>query len=154
MLIARCYPQGIINSAIDKARSIPRDKALKQVNRSKLSTRPVFMVSWDPRLASISDVTRKHWRVMSGQDPYLQEVFPEPPLVAYKRQTNIRDKVIKTRIPISNPREHRGLPGMKRCGKCIFCPYVIEGNKVETRIMSWNMIKQFNCDTKRRNLYD
>ena len=75
ILIARCYPQGIINSAIQKARSIPKEEALKQVTRRKSNTRSVFVVSWDPRLPSISDLTRKHWRVMSEQDPYLQEVF-------------------------------------------------------------------------------
>ena len=86
---------------------------------------------------------------MSAQDPYLQEVFPEPPLVAYKRQQNIRDKLIKSRIPKTNTREHRVLPGMKKCGKCVICPYVVEGNKVQTRIMIWNIMKHFDCDTKK-----
>ena len=69
MLLARQYPNGIKNSGISKARLIPRDKALKSVSRIKLNTRPVFVVLWDPRLPSIPDLTKKHWRSMTGQDP-------------------------------------------------------------------------------------
>ena len=122
MLLARFYPHGVLEAAVVKARSIPRDQALKQVSRRKTNTRPVFVVSWDPRLPSISDLTKKHWRVMLGQDPYLGEVFPDPPLVAYKRQRNIRDNLIKSSIPNLNTKEHRITPGMKKCGKCGLLP--------------------------------
>ena len=56
--------------------------------------------------------------------------------------------MIKSRIPNINTREHKMLPGMKKCRKCVFCPYVLEGNKVQTRTMSCNMLKQFNCNTQ------
>ena len=124
MLLARFYPKTVLDTAIAKARAIPRDQALKQVSRSKTNTRPVFVVSWDPRLPSISDPTRKHWRVMLGQDPYLGEFFLDPPLVAYKRHRNIRDNIIKSSIPKMNNREQRVSPGMKNCRNCMFCPYV------------------------------
>ena len=32
-------------------------------------------------------------------DPYLKEVFPKPPLLAYKRQRNIGDIIIKSKVP-------------------------------------------------------
>ena len=65
-------------------------QATKEVVNTKKSRRPVFSVSWDPRLPSINALTKKHWRVMIALDPYLKEVFPEPPFVAYGRQTNIQ----------------------------------------------------------------
>ena len=33
------------------------------------------------------------------KDPYLAEVFKEPPLIAYKRAPNIRDKIIRAKVP-------------------------------------------------------
>ena len=33
------------------------------------------------------------------QDPYLSQVFPQPPLVAYKRPANLRDKLIGVKVP-------------------------------------------------------
>ena len=38
------------------------------------------MVSWDPRLPHMEAIQQKHWRAMTTLDPYLKEVFPEPPL--------------------------------------------------------------------------
>ena len=85
---------------------------------------------------------------MTGQDPHLRDVFPEPPMVAYKRQRNIRDKIIKAKIPVKNTRTQRTIPGMKKCGNCVVCPYVKEGNQVKSKIKTWNLAKPFNCLTK------
>ena len=89
MLLSREYSPGIIEAAIAKARAIPRPKALRRVTRQDSSTRPVFVVQFDPLLSllpSIPNLTRKHLRSMVGQCNYLQSVFPEPPLVAFERQ--------------------------------------------------------------------
>ena len=101
MLLERDYKEGMIDNAISPARSIPRSEAIKKVARDTEPTnrRPVFVVSWDPRLPSIPALTQKHWRTMTTQDPYLQEVFPEPPLIAYKRQKNISDYIIRAKVP-------------------------------------------------------
>ena len=91
LLLERDYRPGCVDAAIKKARNITRTEALKRVVRSKTTHRSVFAITYDPRLPSISKIVQKHWRSMK-QDPYLAEVFPLPPLVAYKRQPNIRDK--------------------------------------------------------------
>ena len=70
MLLARDYSSNIIKAAIDRDR--------KKVIRCKTSDRPVFVIHYDPRLPSVN-------RVMI-QDPEMKEVFPDPPLIAYKRQ--------------------------------------------------------------------
>ena len=41
-------------------------------------------LTYDPRLPSITEIVKKHWRSMV-KDPYLADVFKEPPLIAYKR---------------------------------------------------------------------
>ena len=39
--------------------------------------------------------TPKHWRSMVFADPHLREVFPQPPLLAYKRQPNLIDLLLE-----------------------------------------------------------
>ena len=108
----------MINSAIEKARNIPRTKALERVKKSKTSNRPVFVITFDPRLPSISGIIQKHWRTMKA-DPHLAETFPLPPLVAYKRPANIRDKLIRSKVPPKAPlRPKRETPGMVPCNNC------------------------------------
>ena len=71
LLMERNYPEGIINSAVSRARNIPRSVAIMKVARNTTSSRrPVFVVSWDPRLPSVSALTNKHWRSMI-QDPLM-----------------------------------------------------------------------------------
>ena len=45
------------------------------------------------------------------------EVFQNPPMVTYRRAPNLRDKLIRTRIPDPpRMRSKRLIPGMKPCG--------------------------------------
>ena len=122
-----------IYGAIEKARAIPRDQALKCILRQETNKRPTFVVSYDPRMPSISFITKRHYRSMVLQDRYLGNVFPEPPLIAYKRQKNLRESLIRAKLAPKNVREKRILNGMKKCGKCIVCSYVMEGNIIKKK---------------------
>ena len=79
LLLSRVYKPKIIDSAIERARNIPRKEALKKVNKENNSTRPVFVMHFDPRLPSIPSTIKIHWRTMT-QDHRLKEAFPAPPL--------------------------------------------------------------------------
>ena len=73
------------------------------------------MVTYDPRLPSITKIVHKHWRTMS-KDPYLQQVFSEPPRIAYKRPKNIKELIIRARVPPEAPvRPKRKIPGITKC---------------------------------------
>ena len=41
---------------------------------------------------------------MVTQDPHLKEVFPEPPLIAYKHPPNLKSKLIRAKVPKANLR--------------------------------------------------
>ena len=120
MLLSRNYKKSIINAAIEKAKSIPRSEAIKKVIRKQDPDRVVFVVQYDPRLPSISNVLHKHYRTMIASDPSLKEVFPKPPMVAYKRPPTIGDKLIRSKVPkLQNRRSSRQLKGMKKCFNCV-----------------------------------
>ena len=53
MLLDREYTPGIIKGAITKAKAIPREQALKGTLRQQKTKRPVFVVTFDPRLPSM-----------------------------------------------------------------------------------------------------
>ena len=72
MLLERDYKPKLIEAAIERAKEIPRTEALKKVVKQKQSKRPVFVVTFDPRLPSINNIVQKHWRTMT-KDPYLKQ---------------------------------------------------------------------------------
>ena len=65
LLLSRGYIPKLIESAIEKAKNIPRNEALKRVYKEKTSKRPVFVVNFDPRLPSITAIVSKHCRTMT-----------------------------------------------------------------------------------------
>ena len=152
LLLARNYKAKLINAAIEKAKSIPRQKAIEKVEtRTTTTRRPVFAVTYDPRLPSLPGILKKHWRTMVGGDPHLKEVFPLPPLVAYKRPANIRDKLIRSKIPSNtSQRPRRVIPGMTKCNNCVICPYVKTGKTVKSAAsnLTVDINRPVNCQTK------
>ena len=150
LLIARDYKTGLIDAAIDKARKVSRSEALKRVKKSSTTQRPVFAITYDPRLPSIAGIMSKHWRTMT-KDPHLAETFPQPPLVAYRRPKNIRDKLIRSKVPAPAPvRPKRKLNGMTKCNRSPICPFVKVKKAVKSTasrtIVDINM--PVNCQTK------
>ena len=149
LLLERGYKQRMIDSALDKARKIPRSFALQRSKIAIKQDRPIFAVTFDPRLPSIPAAQAKHWRAMVAQDSYLAEVFPKPPLTAFKRQRNLRDLLIRAKVS-GPPRHHqqRELKGMKKCGKmCTLCPYVKEGNIVKIGDKEWKINRKLDCNS-------
>ena len=133
-------------------RAIPRETALEKVRRDKKKDRPVFSILYDPRLPPIAPIFRKHHEVMK-EDPTLAKIFPEPPLVAYRRPQSLRDKLIKSKIPEVPPaRPKRNMPGQKKClgGNCSTCPFIEPLKTVKCHISgaSVEINAAVNCQTE------
>ena len=112
--------------------------------------RPILVITYDPRLPPIPAILRKHWRTMTS-DPQLKEVFPLPPMVAYKRPENIKDKLIRSKVPaIQSVRPKRKQPGMTKCRNCRICPYVNNCKVVKSTATNLNVeiSQEVNCQTK------
>ena len=87
------------------------------------------------------------------QDPRLKEVFPVPPLVAYKRPKNIRDKMIRSKVPpLPSSRPKRDLPGMKKCHKCGACPFVKEGRTAQSSSTNYKLDINSTVDCSTQNI--
>ena len=108
------------------------------------------MLKYDPRLPPVQTIQAKHWRSMTAQDCHLKEVFSEPPMTAYRRQNNLRDILIKAKVPPApNRYPQRQNKGMSRCGKdCTTCPYVKTGKTVKVNHKeTWHLNKNLTCET-------
>ena len=115
-----------------RARNIPRQDVLKKVICEKSTGRAIFVVTFDSRLPSVQKIIKKHWRTMVKNDPHLKEVFPDPPLVAYRKPKTIRNYLIRAKIPKITGRPKRQIFSMKKCLNCPICPFVVEGRIVKS----------------------
>ena len=80
-MITREYREKSVDDAISRVLKISRAEAIKKVEKQK-NERPVFILTFNPALPSVSNSLQKHWGVMIS-DPYLKKVFPKPPMVAF-----------------------------------------------------------------------
>ena len=76
------------------------------------------------------------------------EVFPEPSLTAFRRQKNLRDLLLRARVP-GPPRLHelRVKRGMAQCeAPCTACPYVKRMKQIRISENSyWHINREENC---------
>ena len=85
------------------------------------------------------------------KDPYLKQVFQEPPLIAYKRPKNIKEHIIRAKVPPLRPsRPKRIILGMSKCKGCPICPYIKPGKKVRATATTFtaDIEQQVNCQTR------
>ena len=111
--------------------------------------RPVLSIEYHPSLPSLSKILSKHWRVMT-KDPYLAEIFPLPPMVSYRRPENLKDKLVRAKVPKISSRPKRKLNGMKRCPySCLTCPYVQPDKTIKASATSYrhDIEDEVNCQT-------
>ena len=151
LLLSRNYRLGMINAAIEKAKSVSRIQALTRVEKSEVARRPVFVVHYDPRLPSVTKIVKKHWRTMISTDPHLREVYPLPPLVAYRRPPNIKDKIVRAKVPPLAPRRPTRIkPGMKKCNNCSICPFIDACSNVKSTSNNFtsDINTSVNCKSK------
>ena len=128
LLLARSYQPGLVDATINRARTIPRAQALKRVDRLSQLRRPVNVVTFDPRLPSIQKIHQKYWKGMTEKNPYLENVFPEPPLVAFRRQTNIKDYLIRSKVP--KPIYRKRQKGNEKMWQAVSCLPLCKGGEI------------------------
>ena len=84
-LFEREYPETLVEAAIQKARLVPREIAVKKVFRKNQKKGQIFAVTHDPRLPALGNIQAKHWRTKTTRDQNLAEVFKKPLLIAYSK---------------------------------------------------------------------
>jgi hypothetical protein len=123
-LLSRGYKKNYIKKAFEKVILIDRKSALKKVEK-KSQTRTVLSLQYDPRLPNISIILKNFWKAMT-KNPRLKEIFPSPPMITWTRSKNLKDHLIKAKLPKENVnrRSERKKFGFKHCKKdCTMCKF-------------------------------
>jgi hypothetical protein len=54
---------------------------------------------------------------MVAPDQYIAKVFPKPPLLAFRKQKNIGEYLIRAKVPPPKSRSKGDIKGMTKCSK-------------------------------------
>jgi hypothetical protein len=107
-----------------------------RANENEGRVRAIFR--FDMRLPNLSAIFKKNWQTMLSEDIRLKTVFPDPPMLCYTREKNIREALCTAKLPPARARLRDGEDGFKRCSKpsCRLCPFTgIRPGQVQKSIM-------------------
>ena len=116
------------NRGYDEKKLLRAAKEVSQMSRKDILDNPtktrnkdatVFVCDWHPGLAQLPGMIKKHHGILQN-DPELQNVFKEPPMVAFRRATTVRSKVVRSDV---QPVQKKTGP-TEPCGKCSICKII------------------------------
>ena len=170
-LLERGYATETVDAGIRRAREVPRREALKKVERgggeSVEGRQHRLIVEFDRRSSpALAQVLKNNFEAACNRDTRLRTLFKKPPKPTFRKGTNLKQMLVKARIPKAKPANTRGgerenRRGISRCNRgtgrnqCRACTHLTdhprEVIKEVTVFNSGEKIKvedQINCRTK------
>ena len=151
-LVQRGYRPNVITAAFDKLKNTTRSQALLKVQRVD-SKRPCLPIPYDPRFPAVSKILHKHWSVLT-RDPRYKRMFPQPPMVSYSRCKNLKDFLVRAKVPTPSTSSRRNRPGFNRCLRggtfCVMCstsPNNVSSHTSAVTGETWPITSAVTCTT-------
>ena len=91
----REYDRLLIEQPINKANLQEREQILKEKKKETATNIPLWL-KYNRTLHKIKEIVMKHWHLLHV-NPNLAEIFQNPPILAFRRNKNLRD-IIGTKL--------------------------------------------------------
>ena len=142
--LRRNYPQTVVDEACKKVRLLPRQKCLQPKVDTETESRPVATLLYHPSVHQIRKILLSNCDILQSRNE-VAKIFKDPPLIAYKRDTNIRDRLVHSKLPGATKRP----PGTTPCDRpnCKICPFISTSTDVTGPRSQMRVTKYFNCIT-------
>ena len=95
-LLKRGYPQNLINNTLSEVKFQKRTQALLQQNKTKKRILP-FITQYHPAVPNLKEVLTRKWYLIQ-QQPLLNQIFKEPPIISYRRGRSLKDILVRAKI--------------------------------------------------------
>ena len=94
--VQRGYCASSLQRDLDAIQRVNRNNVIKQQDsESRDRSRIPLVLTFHPLSERIKRILVSNFNILSG-DPQTKEIFPQPPLVAYRRDCNVRDTLVHT----------------------------------------------------------
>ena len=140
------YDHGCVSRGLERARGVSRADALSRRRRDTQSHRPVLALTYHPHNIPVKNIIVKNFHLVQADDD-LKDLFPQPPLVAYRRDVNLRDLLVHSRLLSS--RGNSLAPGTHPCGTpgCHVCRHVSSITSIKGPKGEFTVSRHFTCQS-------
>ena len=94
--INRHYPPSVVMNALSRAQQVPRASALTKCTRSTVDRHRAIM-TFHPHNIPVKSILLSKWPLLQ-EDIDFGQVFTQPPMIAYRKATSIRDHLVRSRL--------------------------------------------------------
>ena len=95
-LLARGYPKRLIETLLSDVKFTERTSALQQKNDNRKDVFP-FVTQYQPAVPKLKHVLKEKWHLIQNQPP-LQQIFKEPPIISFKKSKSLNDILVRAKI--------------------------------------------------------
>ena len=92
----RGFPETLISTTLAEIRFEDRKLALQQRRKQNLRILP-FVTQYRPTVPNLKQILMKKWHLIQ-QQPLLNKIFKDPPMVAYKRGRSLKDILVRAKL--------------------------------------------------------
>ena len=96
-LLERGYPQKLVNNIQAEVDFSSRNNALKYKPKTSKNILP-FVTTYNPGVPKLKEILMRNWS-LNTNNPNLAQVFPNAPIVAYKKDKSLKDLLVRAKIP-------------------------------------------------------
>jgi hypothetical protein len=70
---------------------------LNDTKTTRTNSSPIFSIQYTNNTKHIAHILHKHWSIIEN-DPTLRILWPEPPMVAYQKNKNLKDTLVTAKL--------------------------------------------------------
>ncbi|CAN7978080.1 unnamed protein product [Ixodes persulcatus] len=102
-LIEQNYTPPVVDSAIERARALDRDKLLTGTPPDRRENRKNNLVlTYSNNMPNINNILKRHFNIIQ-QSERLRNIIPSPPRAVFRRHRNLKDMIVRARTtPVEN----------------------------------------------------
>ena len=106
---------------LTKSNSFPNKETLQPNSKMATKERPIMRVLHHPSTISMHKIILSNWSLLQARTE-VAKIFSRQPLIAYRRNTNIQDMLVQSKLRQPATRT----PGTTHCNqeKCKTCPFI------------------------------
>ena len=136
------YPKEISDNALTKVKHLSQGDALAQSNQSASNNRIPFTLTYHPLNHRIKKIIYDNFTLLQ-QDAATKDIFPDPPLLAYRRDKNLKDTLVRTNLSTAQN------PGTQPCRHhlCQTCSYVNQETTITNHGRKFIIKSGFTCSS-------
>ena len=148
-LVDRGYKEDFVRKQVDCACILDRAELLNQESRCSEEKKDhiPLVVTFHPALNELRDIVNRFHAMLDASEEH-KRVFKEKPLVAFRRAPNLKDSLVRAKLP---KLQIEGIKGCFRCGKsrCQVCSFMSEGNSFRCSVSGreYTINSSFTCDS-------